>query len=307
MFDRKQLEDAINYNESINSYSHVLLPWPWCDSSTVAFELWTAIFQSENGLKSDGKMGANTLDKINSLNDTAAVKIEDLKHTSPSNNIVIGGKLVKIPQALICLGFTATNYLEDGEPKFNTVKSNGKPLQYYVQHETCGNTAEGCKKSLIRKGFGVQLIMSPDKKLSCHGDLKLDRMTHANQLNKRSTGIEFVNPYNPVYVSNSEVFGRTISKQWWTWVPNKKDVSKLLEKKGWKSVPNEYVLPTDSQLKFLEIFTPWVCEKIGVPYVFPTIGKRGKERFPDAGVVPHRAFSNHSDGQYLVEHLAGKK
>jgi hypothetical protein len=208
---------------------------------------------------------------------------------------VIDGSLVSAPSEL-----TVNNYLEDNEPCFLHRKRT-KPLTHLVLHETAGRTARGCKNTLLRKGYGVQLILDRDGTISCHGDLVTDQMTHANQLNKTSIGIEIVNPYAPSIAKGMEDL-EIIPAKWWTWC-RKKD--------------KRYVLPTTKQLNTLVVLLPWLCKVLGIPLEFPTqylgpkkrkilgwrkppIGWRAK---PKAGIVAHRDFATHADGRYPLEYV----
>lgn len=224
---------------------------------------------------------------------------------SISNCVIIRGEQVPLPKALMDNGVTASNYLDDGEPRFAHV-SRKHGLVNFVLHETCGNTADGCKDTLLRKKFGVQLIMDPLGHISCHGDLLLDAMVHANQLNPVSIGMEIVNPYSPVYAG--KLFQRTAPAEWWTWVPSMRDpvVERIVIKKGWTAVPRQYCLPTDAQMNAIRLFVPWVCGQVCIPYVFPTrdlCAKKRQNARPGPGVVAHRDFSTHSDGRYMLEDL----
>jgi len=211
------------------------------------------------------------------------------------SKFIIDAEFVEPPE-----GLEVRNFVFDGEPQFKS-KNRKKPLQHFVLHETAGRTAHGCKNTLVRKGYGVQLILARDGIISCHGDLANHVMTHANQLNKTSIGIEVINPYAPQIARKMNV--QTIPAKWWTWCPDKKD--------------RRYVLPSQAQLDALCILVPWLCLKLGIPYVFPTenlsaakrkikgwkrppLGWRAK---PGPGVVAHRDFASHADGRYLLEYL----
>jgi len=215
----------------------------------------------------------------------------------PSHAVIIHGARVPLPPEVFAVGGSASNYLDDGEPAFRR-KPRVWALQHFVLHETCGNTASGCKDTLIRKGYGVQLILGPEGRLSCHGDLATDVMVHANQVNPTSIGIEVVSPYAPAYARPP--FGPTIAAQWWTWIPA-----------GGKAL---YVLPTPVQLAVLKALVPWLCGQLGIPCAFPTAGLgRGHAKIkgwdakpaavPGPGVVAHRDFAGHADGRYLLEQL----
>jgi hypothetical protein len=209
-----------------------------------------------------------------------------------TSNFIIDADFIKPPDGVI-----VKNFVFDGEPLFKS-KPRKHPLQHFVLHETAGRTAEGCKKTLTRKKYGVHLILARSGVVSCHGDLANDVMVHANQLNKTSIGIEIVNPYAPKLAKGMEF--ETIPAEWWTWLADKKD--------------KRYVLPTQAQLDTLLKIVPFLCKKLHIPYVFPTIGLNAKKRKikgwrippraqPGPGVVAHRDFAGHADGRYPLEYL----
>ena len=207
-----------------------------------------------------------------------------------SSKFIIDSNFIEPPEGLV-----VKNWVFDGEPLFKS-KPRKKELTHFVLHETAGRTAQGCKSTLLKKGYGVHLILARSGIVSCHGDLKSDIMTHANQLNGTSIGIEVVNPYAPMIAQQMPV--KSIPAQWWTWCPDKND--------------RRYILPSDQQLKALELLVPFLCEKLDIPYEFPTIGLNARNRKvknwrfrgkPAPGVVAHRDFSKHADGRYLLEHL----
>jgi len=319
MLNKNEVLDAVRYNSGQVGKLWRLeeLPHPLCDGPIGSeFVAWVCAFQAFSDLKVDGKIGPNTFKviKIERPKKEEAVetppKPPDFDNgKTPSNCIIINGKRVKLPQEMIDEGYTATNYLDDGEPRF-AHRRRRNALKHFVLHETCGNTAGGCKNTLKTKGYGVQLIQDPWGRFSCHGDLVLDRMVHANQLNSSSFGCEVVNPYNPVYVRDEKLFSNWIPRRWWTWVPGAKNVKKLLKKKGWTSVPKQYVTPTEAQLESMRMFAPWVVKQIGLfPYEFPTAGmKKGSPdiKWPKPGIVAHQDFAGHCDARYMLEDLIEK-
>lgn len=206
-----------------------------------------------------------------------------------SGNVVIADRLVPVPDGLSC-----ENWRQNVLFHFKH-KERVKPLTHLVIHETAGNTAPGCQRTLKRKGLGVHLILERDGHLYNHGDLAIETMAHANQCNKTSIGIEVVNPYAP---SLAAVPFEAIPAKWWTWCPDRKD--------------RRYVVPTDAQLKALRILVPWLCSELGIPYEFPTwfLNKR-QQRIkhwrlrakPKPGIVAHGDFSKHADGRWIIEDL----
>lgn len=334
MLTREQLKDAIDYNAkgAGKKYKLGVLPWQWQGVGPSEFAWVTALFQRSQGLGYDGKLGPNTFSRIKEwkkgLDDTSVEvptkppeipgEVDDDKPVFESdgdysNAIVVGGTRLVLPDEFIELGLTASNYMDDGEPQFKR-KQRVKRLQHFVLHETCGNTATGCKNSLLRKGYGVQLILDAKGHLSCHGDLLSEQMVHGNQLNSTSIGMEVVNPYSPLYARAP--FTKAIPREWWTWVPSKKmkGVPELLAKKGWSAVPKQYVLPTPEQMVAARMLVHWICEQCGIPYRFPTRGLDAKKprikgwnvkprAVTGPGVVAHRDFASHADGRYMLNDL----
>jgi hypothetical protein len=293
-------------------------PWSHAVVGDGQFEYATALFQKENGLVVDGKMGPKTWARVRVQE---RVK-EDTNPGRPSvmpngfsNKIIVAGEHVVLPDSFLKAGLTASNYLDDGEPHFKR-KKRVKPLDNFVIHETCGNTASGCKRTLKNKGYGVQLILAANGHLSCHGDLATEVMIHANQLNNVSFGMEIVNPYSPIFVSDEAIWFDFLKAQWWTWIPSKKSesIKKLLKRKGLLNVPKMYVKPTKAQMAASRLIVPWICHLTGVPYRFPTMGLSKKKRKiigwnfkpkakPGPGVVSHRDFACHADGRYILDDL----
>lgn len=210
-----------------------------------------------------------------------------------SNRVSINDCGVELPVGIIC-----TNFFDHHEMRFRH-RQRKHTLQHLVIHETAGTSAKGCKRTLQRKGLGVQLIIARNGRLSCHGDLLLDVMSHAGRLNKTSIGIEVVNPYAPKFCRPEYGPYSYKKAEWWTWCPNKKD--------------RRYVLPTVDQLSTLRKLVPWLCAKLEIPYMFPTRHLNKKQpRIPGAwrgsiprpGIIAHRDFGiNRADGRFLLEYL----
>lgn len=321
MLTKKQMAEARQFNiRNIGVlYNLPDLPWPWCEVDQDTFVLATALFQIENNIIVDGKLGNETLRRLNKLIDMSI--INDENKNCFSNSIIVDGNKIKLPDNFIRLGITASNFIDDSEVKFASKDRKHKVINF-VLHETCGNSSAGCKNTLVKKGYGVQLILDPFGHLSCHGDLIKDRMIHANQLNDVSFGMEIVNPYNPIYVISDELWKEKIEKQWWTWIPSIKDkngkinkvIERLLRKNGFESVPKKYVTPTMEQMSVIKYIVPWLCEITGVPYRFPTLSLNEKKRKidginlkprgrPGPGIVAHQDIATHSDGRYILEKL----
>ena len=218
----------------------------------------------------------------------------------PSNNLIVNGARLPLPQSVLAAGGTAVNFLDDGEPHLRGAKRT-KPLVTYVLHETAGNTAGGCKATLKANGLGVHLILDKDGVISNHADLATEICWHASQVNPVSVGMEVVNAYRP---ENSHApQGHIIPAEWWTWVP--------------KGADRTYMTPTDVQMHVARALVPWLCDHLGIPLTFPTgwlnakkpqiAGWRspplGWSAKPGPGIVSHRSFSSHSDGEYMLRDL----
>ncbi len=205
-------------------------------------------------------------------------------------SVVVNGKNIDIA------GIRVKNYVTDEEVRFVS-RPRRHNLRHIVIHETAGRTQGGCVRTLRRKKHGVHCIIDRAGLVTCHGDLLLDRMIHANQLNNTSVGIEIVNPYAPS-LNGPTIDSETIPASWWTWTPDRSD--------------KRYVTPTGAQIDALVILVPALCHILQIPYEFPTwhlnrfarkiprwrLGAR-----PDPGVVAHRDFGSHADGRWPLEQL----
>jgi|GEM_PF-4529670 len=222
-----------------------------------------------------------------------------------SNRLIINDRSTELPRELLSAGITSSNYRDDWHhricPHFRA-KPRKKHLDHLVLHETAGNSATGCIRTLQRKRYGVHLIIWGNGHISNHLDLMDETGVHANQCNKTSVGIEIVNPYAPSLVKPIWGIGDFLSAQWWTWCPDKKD--------------RRYVLPHEAQLKTLRYLIPWLCDYLDIPYKFPTRHLNNKQRKikrwwlrrkPGRGVVAHRDFGRHADGRYPLEQQMEQK
>jgi len=298
-------------------------------------------FQQMNGLLPDGKLGPATFAALSAISAEAPVLSEsEAGHefetendeteteagaialpvipalsTKParkgvSNCLMIGGESVKLPDSMLKLGITASNYLDDGEHQFTQYRKRER-VSVFVLHESVTMSAaqtnrvlDSKRKRSAKKGkkkgkgydYGIHLNLCPDGHISCHADLILHRLVHAGYLNATSFGIEVVNPYNPGYAGAP--FTKVIPGPWWCWKP--------------KNRKKEYTLPTPHQMRAIYPLVKFLADVIpGLPMEFPTanLGPR-KRRIdgwedgakPGKGIVAHRDFASHADGRYLLEH-----
>lgn len=207
-----------------------------------------------------------------------------------NNCVVIGGEQIKLPDEL-----KGGNYLDIDLAHFKC-KPRKKLLSHLVLHETTGNSALRCQNTLLKKGYGVHLILSRQGLITCHNDLTDEVTIHANQLNKTSVGIEIVNPFYPSHSKDDK--DRIIDAEWWTHCKPKSD--------------RRYVLPSKEQLNTLDLLIPFLCLELNIPFEFPTRHLNRKQRKiknwrfrakPKPGIVAHQDFSKHADGRFPLEYF----
>ena len=313
------------------------------DVDSQMFVTVVAMFQNIHGLLPDGKLGPATYALMRS---TPAIVFESVEshdfegeqagddgeieddgersiaippdreviapaRTGVSNCLIIRSKKVMLPQEMLDLGITASNYLDDGEKHFDQHRKRGS-VTHFVIHESVTMSAaqtnrvlDAKRRKSAKKGknrgkgwdYGIHLNLAPDGHISCHADLVEHRLVQANQLNNESFGIEVVNPYNPKFGRGP--FTEVIPGPWWCWKPqNGKKV---------------YTLPTPAQMRAIYPLCKFLAEVVpGLPFEFPTAdlnAKKGrikdwrKGAKPDPGIVAHRDFASHADGRYLLEHV----
>jgi len=299
MLKREQLESAIRYNlrKGLDGagWRGEELAWPFSavHVNTYEFAMMVYILQQERGLETDGKLGQETLSHMRVMHN----KIP-LRHSS--NNVIVDGEKIGLPQFLLDVGASASNYIEDDDVHFRPLRGRQTPV-YHVLHETVTNSKNGTVNALLSRKFksgrtcGVHFILGVDGHISCHNDLVRESPIHANYLNTRAVGTELVNPYNPLYAKPP--FVESIPAEWWTWVP--------------KGGSRRYVLPTLAQMKVLPLLCQWISDIVpSIPLEFPTVGLNAKNpkiegcrkyALPKHGHIAHRDFSTHADGRYLIE------
>lgn len=290
-----QVQAAIKYNTwaAQNLWHQKELPYPFTSANVEmeAFVLVTYTFQTSHGLYPDGQLGPATLGYIKQMGGTAVRR-------NVSNNLILGGKKVPVPAALLTAGVTVTNWVEDGETHFDA-QARSKPVTHLVIHESVSRDGPSTVKTLKSKGYGVHLMVNPDGSVVCHNDLLTEAPIHGNQLNGCSVGLEVVNPYSAAYMKPP--FTATIPAKWWTWVPS--------------GAARLYVLPTNNQMNTLKALVPWLCDLLpDLPYAFPTKNFNAQNRKvpgwdtakakPAPGVVAHTDYAEHADGRYLIEELS---
>lgn len=262
-------------------------------------------FQILHGLMADGMLGSATLSAMREVDTSTDLGVgdgqEDIPNVVPprlgcSNHLIANGKKIPVPA-----GVSLTNYLEDKEVHFAGAQPRGKKVQHLVFHESVSRDAPSTIRILKGRNLGVHLVLAPDGHISQHCDVVTEKIAHGNQLNGSSIGFEIVNPYTGGNLRAP--FTNTLPAQWWTWVP--KDGKEL------------YTTPTESQLKTLAIFVPWLCGVVpDLPYSFPTADLNATNQKianwdaagkPAPGIVAHRDYSSHADGRYPLEWLIRNK
>jgi hypothetical protein len=115
-----------------------------------------------------------------------------------SAKIIIGGRLFEPPE-----GLEITNFLDPSVSCFKARRRAKIPVTELVLHETVTTSVKTTIAVLRRRALGVHFIIGPDGAITQHNDLALDRVAHASPHNKRSVGIEVVQPYYPEYLPES--------------------------------------------------------------------------------------------------------
>ena len=343
MEEQAQVDEAIAYNKrkAGKLWTQDQLPWPLSSDyllsvDTKAFAIAVGMFQGMHGLTPDGQLGPATFALIRSIK--PAIQESEAAHdfeyeddeeeetvasfeaekvsfeparTGVSNCLIIAGQSIMLPDEMLALGITASNYDADGEKFFDQHRKRTEVSHFVIHESVTMSTAQtnkildrkrersGKKGQNGRKGwdFGIHLNMAPDGHITCHADLVFHRLVQANQLNDTSTGIEVVNPYNPKFAKPP--FTETIPGPWWCWKP--------------RNAQRVYTLPTPPQLRAMGPLCKLLSDVIpGLPFAFPTAGldrrqKRiknwNKRGMPAPGIVAHRVFASHADGRYLLEHV----
>lgn len=339
------LTGAIKYNKKKAGklWNQSELPWPLsmkvpsvgfiCSAGSQAFALVVAAFQQLHGLKPDGYLGPATLAIMNTAvpaateseaghdfeakDNTLALPIRpalSLKPARPgvSNCLIIGDKSIRLPDEMLALGITASNYRDDGEHRFGQFRLRDRDrVTSFVIHESVTMSAAQTNRILDKKrvksaakgrnggkgwDYGIHLNLCPDGHITCHADLIHHRLVHGNQMNNESVGIEVVNPYNPAYAGVP--FTKTIEGPWWCWKPKNRE--------------RVYTLPTPAQMRAIFPLAKMLCAEIpNLPLEFPTANLNSRntriEGWRDGaktgpGIVCHRDFASHADGRYLLEH-----
>ena len=338
------LTSAKRYNtrRANDLWSQDELPWPLSmkfpptgfliSATSESFAFVVAAFQKLHGLLPDGKLGPATFavmktskpatpeseaghDFESEEEEPLALPAEKAVGNEParrgvSNRIIIGGRSVPLPDDMIRLGITASNYQDDNEKQFGQFRTRSS-VSVFVLHESVTMSSAQTNRILDMKreksakrgknggkgwDYGIHLNMAPDGHITCHADLIHHRLVHANQMNDDSFGIEVVNPYNPAYAKSP--FDIVIDGPWWCWKPKNRE--------------RAYTLPTAEQMRAIYPLVRFLASEIpDLPLDFPTADLSARNRRikdwdkgakTGPGIVAHRDFASHADGRYLLEH-----
>ncbi len=332
---------AIKYNVKVAGklWKQSDLPSPLDDNDlspdTAAFATAVAAFQTSLSLTSDGMLGPSTYaalramppsvdsnaahdfpgeaddgrdDELTPLDDDtpSSVAAPLVGRPNSSNKLILNGKTIALPQEMLDLGISCTNWQDDEEKHFASRPRSGKMI-HFVLHESVTTSVEKTNRVLESKRakngylYGIHFNLAPDGHIHQHNDPVLEYLVHGNQLNATAGGIEVTNPYNPKF-GGGNVWRETIPGPWWCWKPS--DAEKV------------YCLPTPAQRRTLVPFIRLLTEHCpDLPLAFPTSDlskskpripgwdKKSNPAKPDAGIVAHRDFASHADGRYLLEYV----
>ncbi len=176
------------------------------------------------------------------------------------SSLVVGGEFLTPPT-----GLDVRNHLDPGVHHF---KPRRRPrrgtIDELVIHETGSTSVQGTIGELEGKGASVHLIVGPDGRVTQHADLRV-RMGHGVPHNKRSVGIEIVNPYRPSRLRPSLPWKDHIAARW--------------------ASGRRYVLPTRAQAEAVSRLIGWLTSaesRLSIPRIW--IGESG--RFMAMNLVP---------------------
>lgn len=154
-------------------------------------------------------------------------------------------------------------YLVPGIPRImnhkwahKRARKPGQVVDTLLLHQTVTAKLSTMERVLDVKGYGIQSAVEPEGALHLYGDIGLDQMAHGNERNRRSVGLDEVNPYSK------------LSKPWTTMV----DPSPT----AWKGREVEV---TDAALLAIFAFTRWLTSRrfdgpggarVEIPNAWPT-------------------------------------
>jgi hypothetical protein len=269
------------------------------------FAVTVARFQSWADLVVDGKLGPATFSMMRGFLQGLPQAPDGLDlgaavPTRPgvSNQIIVNGQRVRLPDEYAQAGLSCSNWLDDGDATedvhFDGARPRTKQVQHLVIHESVTNSVAETVRVLKGKGYGVHFMIAPDGHISCHLDPVKEQVIHGNQLNGTSIGVEVINPYSPKF--DRPPYEKTIPAEWWTWVP--------------EGGVRAYTLPTEAQMAALTALVKWLTSLIPtLPLTFPTLYLSSRQQKipnwdkptsakPGPGIVAHSDYSSHADGRW---------
>jgi len=203
---------------------------------------------------------------------------------SQENVILVNGK-----------GITPNFPCHIENPKFKCRGGRPQKVRNIVLLETYGNTYQSFVDSLMRRKKGVHFILDRGGVMHQHVDLD-DRTVYAKWVNADAVTIAVVNPHN-LPLCRLDEFESIKPPAWYA--PTKAEVN--------GQSPNRYVLPTQEQMRALELALPEICILAGVPFVFPTAWSldRHEPNNIEPGIVARRDFDQfRNDGRFFIDVLA---
>ncbi len=154
-------------------------------------------------------------------------------------------------------------------------------IDQLVIHESCCRTTAKCVKILNARRLGCHYLIDRDEAGTITSHVPVEKAcSHAGSgHNRRSIGIEIINPYYGKYAKDGE---ETLTGVW----THKKN----------------YLLPLESQMKSLWKLVLWLIMRHDIRLEFPGIpdgvmrwGKIAEHHVP--GIMAHHRF-NHGDGTF---------
>ena len=202
-----------------------------------------------------------------------------------TRTLIVAGRTFEPPA-----GVEVRNYRDSDVRRFTRRDRTGRSVTEIVVHESVTRSAADTVSILDRRRLGVHLLVAPDGRVTQHGDLSNDRLSHAGGHNGPSVGVEIVNPYDPKYLREGLPWSRVIEGRW--------------------AHKDRYVVPTPEQAEATARLIRWLTSPAaeGLSIQRNWIGLDGKRlamgRISDGdqrrpGVWAHHYF-HHADGAWPV-------
>ena len=277
-----KIDRAIEYNsrryQSDESVRHIQRvvgakeTGEWDDLTIRAICEW----QAAHSLTTDGMVGPRTW-----------ALMPAPEASTDSTRAIVMGLDVDPPE-----GLTWRNWRAQDVRSFKQRRRPASHVNEIVVHESVTRSWQTTQRVLLRNGYGVHVMVSPDGSVTQHNDLVSSRVVHCRSHNGPSVGIEIVSPYYRKHAGDP--WGEVIKAPW--------------------AHRNEYALATLEQCRTLARLIAWMTRSdlMRVPRrwhgltegkwclkAVPGVDDDGNgvaDRSP--GIWSHAQVGDHSDGSW---------